>query len=192
MIFQCTGGGILVPIFINAIPVPLAQDAYPIAIMVSFLLHNYLPIVREILELSPIFKSAVIVLYEAMRASVLVKLTAAAGKAIAPSDFSFAVFGPIMCGTVGGCGGAFLPLNKGLDPIKDSGLGQPMVSALIAASFYHLFVTTSLSDGVLKKEEKAHVLVAVFFIAYHLATAFPMVKSPPTVLKPDPTSKKSR
>ena len=56
MILACTGGGILVPIFINGIPVPLAQDSYPIAIFTSFLLHLYFPIMREVLELSPVFK----------------------------------------------------------------------------------------------------------------------------------------
>ena len=158
---------------------PLAQDAYPIAIMASFLIHNYLPVVREVLQLSPVFKVAMIVFYEAMRASVVVKLTTAAEAAIAPSDFSFAVFGPIMCGSIAGCGGAFLPLNKGLDPIKD-GLGQPMISAFIAATFYHLFVSTKLSADVQDAGKKGQVLVAVFFIAYNLSTAFPTPKKAPT------------
>jgi hypothetical protein len=56
MIMACTGGGIMVPIFINSIPVPLAQDAYPIAILTSYLLHSYFPILRDVLELSPVFK----------------------------------------------------------------------------------------------------------------------------------------
>jgi hypothetical protein len=56
MILACTGGGILVPLFINAIPVPLCQDAYPIAIIASFLLHSYAPILREVMNLSPVFK----------------------------------------------------------------------------------------------------------------------------------------
>lgn len=56
MVLACTGGGILVPIMINGVPVPLAQDAYPIAILVSFALHSYFPIIREVLKLSPLFK----------------------------------------------------------------------------------------------------------------------------------------
>jgi len=56
MIMACTGGGILVPIFINSIPVPMAQDAYPIAIFISFMLHTYFPIMREVVDLSPVFK----------------------------------------------------------------------------------------------------------------------------------------
>ena len=170
MIFQCTGGGILVPIFINSIPVPLMQDAYPVTIICSFFIHLYFPIIRDVVKLSPIFHTSVIVLYEILRAAVVVKLTAAAGKAIPASEFSFPIFGPIFCGSIAGCGGVFLPLSKGLDPIKQSGLAQPMLTAFIAATFYHL--VTNLATGVIKVEQKAHVLVACFFVLHHLVTTF--------------------
>lgn len=49
-----------------------------------------------------------IILYETLRAFVVCKLTIAAGNAIAPSEFDFPIFGPIFCGTIAGCGGAFL------------------------------------------------------------------------------------
>jgi hypothetical protein len=162
----------LVPIFINAIPVSLAQDAYPIAILTSYLIHTYAGVMREVVHLSPILHTVLIVLYETFRASVVVKLTTAAGKAIPPSEFDFPVFGPVFCGTIAGCGGAFLPLNKGLDPIK-SGLGQPMLTAFLAASFYHLFLNTSLSAGVIDAPAKAHILITLFFIVVHLSAAFP-------------------
>ena len=56
MMLACTGGGILVPIFLNTIPVTIGIDAYPMAILTSFLLHLYFPILREVVDLSPIFK----------------------------------------------------------------------------------------------------------------------------------------
>lgn len=167
------------PIFLNAIPIPLAQDSYAIAIFVSFCLHNWFPKIREVLTHSAIFKTFMIVLYETLRCSVVTKLTRAAGNAIAPSDFEWAIFGPIFCGSIAGCGGAFLPLNKGLDPIKNGGLGPPMLSAALAATFYHLFLQTRLSDGVQKADQKAQVLIAIFFIAYNLSSAFPGLKPPP-------------
>ena len=165
MIFQCTGGGIFVPIFVNAIPVPLSQDAYPVAIMVAFLLHEYFPILREIMNKSAVFKMAMTILYETQRASVVVKLTTAAAAAIAPSEISFPVFGPIFCGSIAGCGGAFLPLDKGLNPIKE-GLGQPMLSAFIAASCFHMFMSTSISDGIVEAKAQGQIAMAFFFIAY--------------------------
>jgi hypothetical protein len=139
----------LVPIFVNAIPVPLATDSYIIAIALSFLIHQYAPIMREVMKQSALLHTVVICLYEMMRAAVVVRLTTLAGNSIAPSEFSIAIFGPIMCGSVAGCGGAFLPLNKGLGPIETTGLAQPMQSAFIAATFYHLFNHTSLSDGII-------------------------------------------
>jgi len=169
MILRCTGGGILVPILINSIPVPLAQDAYMIAIIISFILHRWVPMSRDVVEQSAPLKVCSIVLYETLRASIVVGLTSAAGNAIAPSGVvAYPFFGPIMCGTIAGCGGAFLPLDKGLAPIEKAGLGQPMMSSFVAASGYHLFVNTSLSDDVVEAPKKGHVLVAAFVIIWNL------------------------
>lgn len=180
----------MVPLFINSIPVTLGTDAYPICIFISFLLHHYLPVLRDILAHSKIFKVAMIALFEMQRASVVFKLTTAAGAAIPPSDFSFAVIGPIICGGVGGCGGAFLPMSKGLDPIKN-GLAQPMYSALIAAACLHLFMNTGLSNGVVDAAKKAQLMMAIFFIASNLNTAFPLASSIKFVVKKeDSVSKK--
>mmetsp|Transcript_11563 Transcript_11563/g.17503 ORF Transcript_11563/g.17503 Transcript_11563/m.17503 type:complete len:282 (+) Transcript_11563:167-1012(+) len=170
LVMTCTGGGILVPIFINGIPVPLANDAYPIAIISSFLLHYYFPILRSVATQSKIVWPMLIILYEAQRASVVAKLTLAAGAKIAPSLFSFPVFGPIACGAIGGCGGAFLPLSKGLDPIK-AGLQPPMMTALIGAACFHLYINTSLSDGCIDAKIKGKVFMALFFIAVGLVNA---------------------
>mmetsp|Transcript_22181 Transcript_22181/g.36268 ORF Transcript_22181/g.36268 Transcript_22181/m.36268 type:complete len:248 (+) Transcript_22181:48-791(+) len=172
MILACTGGGILVPIFLNTVPVPLANDAYPIAILTSFAIHYYFPIVAEVMNLSPVVKSLIVVLYETVRAKVVLTFTLAASAAIAPTTFSFPLFGPIMCGTVAGCGGAFLPMNKGLDPIAKDGLQPPMSSAFVGSALVHLFLNTSLSDGVVNAKEKAHLHLALFFIAVGLVNAF--------------------
>jgi len=118
MIFQCTGGGILVPIFINVIPVSLGNDAYPIAIGISFLLHMYLPVLRDVVKQSPAVKAALVIMFETQRASVVTKLTTAAAAAIPATEFAFPLFGPIFCGGVAGCGGAFLPMDKVLLPLK--------------------------------------------------------------------------
>ena len=176
MCFQCTGGGIIVPLLINAIPVTLGKDAYPICIFISFLIRQYFPVLREVLQLSPIFKIAATILFECQRASVVFKLTTAAVTQIPASDFSFAIFGPIFCGAIGGCGGAFLPMSKGLDPIKN-GLAQPMYTAFFAAAGIHLFLSTSLSDGVQDAEKKAQLMMALYFIASNLYNAFPQAFS---------------
>lgn len=141
------------------------------------LLQN--PIVCPISQFLPrIPKAVVIFLYEVTRAMVVVKLTAAAGSAIPASDFSVPIFGPIFCGTIAGCGGAFFPLNKGLDPIKKEGLAPNMISALIAATFYHLFVNTSLSNGVIDASKKAHVVIATGFVLHNFVKTFHLFTKP--------------
>lgn len=160
----CTGGGILVPIFLNTVPVTLSIDAYPIAIMISYLLHTYIPSLREVLELSAIFKAVVILFYESIRAYVVTLFTGLAASTIAASQFSFPVFGPIICGTIGGCGGAFLPLDKGLAPLHD-GLPAPVFSAFVGATFFHLF-TQLYAEEVVDCKKKGKVIVALWFIIY--------------------------
>jgi len=163
MIMACTGGGILVPIFLNAIPVPMANDAYPIAILTSFAIHYYFPIVWDVIALSPMVKACIIVFYECVRAKVVMTFIMAGSAAIAPSTFSFPLFGPIMCGTIAGCGGAFLPLSKGLAPIE-GGMQSPMTTAFVGATLVHLFMSTSLSEGVIEAKAKAHFHLVLFFI----------------------------
>jgi hypothetical protein len=70
MILACTGGGIIVPILINSIPVPLAQDSYPIAIFTSFLIHTYAPVLREVIEISPVFKVCSFCLWKYQKSDV--------------------------------------------------------------------------------------------------------------------------
>ena len=134
-----------------------------------------------------------IVMFETIRASVVVKWTAAAAAAIPPSEFSFPLLGPIFCGAIAGCGGVFLPFDKGLVPLME-GLAPNMITALVAATFYHLFLSTSLSDGVVSADKKAHLMVAEFFIVYSLVMEFPILKKgtkmPPAAEKKIKTEKK--
>ena len=44
-----------------------------------------------------------------------------------------AIIGPLIAGLLGGCGGAFMPLNKGLDPIANGSnwrVGSAAVNSL--------------------------------------------------------------
>lgn len=178
LLLACFGGGIIVPIFLNMHPVPIANDALPLGAVVSFAIHHYFPIVREVIKLSDILKVVLVVLFETLRAMVLVNFTIAAGDKIPPSFFSFPLFGPIFCGTIAGCGGAFLPFNKGLDPIK-KGLAPPMLTAAVAATALHLFLNTPLSEGCIDAKKKAHVHIAAFFIAVGLVNALGLAAPPP-------------
>jgi len=188
----CTGGGIIVPIILNTVPVTLSIDAYPIAITVSYLLHTYFPILREVLDLSPIFKAVVIFFYETMRCFVVTLFTGLAASTIPASQFSFPVFGPIVCGTIGGCGGMFLPFNKGLSPIESTGLAPPMFSAFWAAIFFHGFTQLAKSGAidVIDAPKKARVGVAIWFISYAYYKAGLISLPSPAKAAPVKTEKK--
>lgn len=167
-VMAATGGGILVPIFLNGIPVALANDALALSLIVSYAIHQYFPILRDVVAQSKILTVCFIVLFEIFRAGVAVNLIGLASKNIGPSVFGFPVFGPIIAGAVAGCGGAFTPLNKGLEPIK-AGLATPMVSALTGSAVFHLFLNSSLSDGVIDATDKARFCLASYFIICGLA-----------------------
>ena len=158
----------LVPIFLNGIPVVLANDALALSLIVSYALHQYFPILRDVVAQSKILTICFIVLFEIFRAGVAVNLIGLATKNIGPSVFGFPVFGPIIAGAVAGCGGAFTPLSKGLEPIK-AGLATPMVSALTGSAVFHLFLNSSLSGGVIDATDKARFCLASYFIVCGLA-----------------------
>jgi len=210
LLLSCTGGGILVPIFINGgsafipywlllikpsayislfnifhcfslgiveIPFPLANDMLMIAVIFSFALHIWCPFLREVLELSPIMKIIMVIFHETVRTSVVVKFTLIAAASITPSLFSYPVAGPILCGTVAGVGGVFLPLDKGLNPIKNDGMRLSMIMAFFGSLCLNLFLNTGLSNGVIHAKEKAHILMIFCFIISGFFRAFPLAFS---------------
>uniref|UniRef100_A0A7S2EDN4 Uncharacterized protein n=1 Tax=Trieres chinensis TaxID=1514140 RepID=A0A7S2EDN4_TRICV len=169
-VMACVGGGIIVPILLNGLPVALANDALVLAMLSAFGIHLYFPILREVFKLSDLLKATFVVLFETFRCGVVIGLTTAAAAKIPPSVFPIPVFGPIFCGAIAGCGGAFLPFNKGLEPIK-GGLASPMLSALVVAACFHIFMSTPLSDGIESAKEKAHVHAAAFLVMVGLVNA---------------------
>ena len=177
MSLACTGGGILVPIFVNGVPVLISNDAYPIAIAISFALHQYFPVLRDVLSHSDILTVAVTIMYEVVRAYVVVLFTSSTAKSIPASLFSFPVFGPIFCGAISGVGGAFMPLSKGLDPISD-GLDYKMLTSIIGATCFHIFMSTSMSEGCVEAKEKAHIHMTMMFAFVGVAHAMHWDKVP--------------
>lgn len=83
-VMASTGGGILVPIFLNGTPVPLAYDYYIFAILISFAIHHYAPVLREVMKMSPIFKTLIVIFYETIRAGVVCTMTALGGQKNTP------------------------------------------------------------------------------------------------------------
>ena len=75
--------------------------------------------------------------YEIMRCHVLMNCTKQdaallPSALVVPSAGRVAIVGPLIAGTLGGCGGAFMPLNKGLDPLA-GGLNWRISSAILTS-----------------------------------------------------------
>ena len=87
--------------------------------------------------------------YEIMRCHVLMNCTKQAaallpGALVVPSAGRVAIVGPLIAGTLGGCGGAFMPLNKGLDPLA-AGTNWRISSAMISSLW--LFLSMQYPDS---------------------------------------------
>lgn len=171
-VLAATGGGILVPLFINGLPVPLANDCYLIIMASNYMLLKYVPALGSVYQESHTLQFFGILGFETMRASVVTGLTLASSAAIPASYFSFPLLGPIICGTLGGCGGAFMPLSKGLEPL--SSLTNPMKAAAAAAVGLHLYV--NLVDSSDLNDERGGIAVALFFICISMVAFFNKVK----------------
>lgn len=166
MILQCTAGSIVVPIFLSSIPWILSQDSYSIAILVAFILHETFSFLREVFVLSPYVRIVCIILYEVYQSHLVVFSTDQAAILIQPSEFgNITIFAPILCGTLAGCGYVFLPLDAGLRVTQQGGFGQSIVSAFLAATFYHFFVHTTISTNIINVKEKTQVVISTFLIA---------------------------
>jgi hypothetical protein len=132
---QACGGGIFVPLLLNKIPVPLANDTLMLCLVFMFALHSLVPVVHDVATGSVPLRLGLTVGWEMFRASAVCASCKLATAAIPAGIFGFPFFGPVICGTLAGCGAAFLPLDKGLSAI-DGPLPPPVKTGLCAALFF--------------------------------------------------------
>ena len=93
--------------------------------------------------------------------------------------------GLLVCGTLGGCGGIFMPLSKGLEPVRD-GAPALMETASTAAAVYLATAAVLQTDpgqaaiaaplggdqscvGEAKLAQLGQFLTVVYFVAMSLA-----------------------
>jgi uncharacterized membrane protein YeiH len=130
------GGGTIVPLLLGKPVVWLrANDLFLYHVTLAWILVNASPLehyVRELLR-APAAGAALNLLFQSFRAAVVFALMAMAKKAEVPGGVGTA--GLLVCGTLGGCGGIFLPLSKGLEPVRN---GAPvlMETAFTATAAY--------------------------------------------------------
>ena len=130
------GGGTIVPLLLGVPVVWLrANDLFMYHVSLAWILINVSPVadrVREVLR-GPAAGALLNVLFQAFRAAVVFALMAMAKDAQVPGGVGR--LGLLVCGTLGGCGGIFMPLSKGLEPVRD-GAPALMETAFTAAAVY--------------------------------------------------------
>ena len=114
--------------------------------------------------------------YEIMRCHVLMGCTKmAAAKLpsalVAPSAERVALIGPLIAGLLGGCGGAFMPLSKGLEPLE-KGTNWRIVSAAINSLWLLAATQYPPTKAALGLDEAWARFMAVAFFAL-----FPIVQA---------------
>jgi len=135
------GGSILVPVLLgchnNLGPFVLANDGAATFMAVAFLLVHNVDAFNRFTAL-PGVRHAVAGAFELTRCIIILTWLKRAEAAIAsPSHFTAApIVGPLVLGTLAGCGGGFLPFDKGLALLKN-GAPYAMSSAFAVAAAYH-------------------------------------------------------
>lgn len=87
--------------------------------------------------------------YEIMRTHVMINCSAMAARTLAPILGRPPVISTLICGMLGGCGGGFMPLDKGLAPLAN-GLNWRICSGAIGSIFLWLTLVNTDSMEMLK------------------------------------------
>lgn len=138
LIISSFGGGIIVPTLLNLPIVPFNDLNITVLIAVYVFQHAF-PKVVEVYRQSVLLHFFSTIMFQAFRATVLTSVVLKATSSIPPSFYDSALFGPIFCGTIGGCGGGFMPLSKGLEPLK-GGANASVLTAFMAATGFHIWL----------------------------------------------------
>jgi len=141
----CFGGGFLAPIIVGHCPIPLREETFAWIMVFSWYVTHHIPVVsstwHRIAQSDPgrvtiticfgIFKTQQIV------GGIELATNAIDAEALEPHSRHFwtPAAGPFLCGFLSGCGGAFMPFDKGLLPIE-LGKNWSVQSSFIATVIY--------------------------------------------------------
>ena len=137
------GGGFLAPILLSMdqhFPYPLANDRHFLVCLAAWAVRNQVPAWEHAYSRSKLARAGVGVLFELLRARTLWYWWSATAAAIPASQFSAPLFGPIVIGGLGGCGG--LVFLQGRDFLAAP--LNPLVASALAGSMALTLLTTGL------------------------------------------------
>jgi len=123
------GGGFLAPICVGHVPVPFMEEFFLWTCVVTWYITHNVPVFSDLLTAfmnTPASEVIFTIFFNIFKIQQTVGNLELAAKAVKAEEllphsayFPFAIAGPLVCGFFGGTGGAFLPFDKGLQPIED-------------------------------------------------------------------------
>jgi len=140
------GGGFLAPLIVAHCPVPLREETFFWFLVFAWYVTHHVPVVSvtwcEIAK-SKAGWTVLTILFGIFKTQQIVGSIELAAKAVDHEPlmphsryFFVPMAGPLVCGFLGGCGGAFLPFDKGLRPIEE-GKQWPVSAAFFATVIYY-------------------------------------------------------
>jgi len=123
------GGGFLAPLVVAHCPVPLREETFVWFLVLAWYVTHHVPVVSarwcEVATSNPgwVILTICFGIFKTQQIFGSIELAARAvdHEPLMPHSryFFTPCAGPLLCGFLGGCGGAFLPLDKGLKPIEE-------------------------------------------------------------------------
>ncbi len=167
------GGSFLNPALLGVPAPPLDNPVFFQTMILVWLLHQnrfYGHIWRKCFNFSPVLY-VTSASFEVFRLFVMFAWYIKAYQRLSPGG---KVWGPIVCGTLGGSGGAFFPLSKGMTPL-DEGVPWNVKSAFTAIALYHVLTFANLygDSPVLTNEFDTSVLRLSFVVVFVLTRLRP-------------------
>lgn len=132
---------------------------------------------------NPVGSLLLSITYEIQRCHVAMNCTKMAagvlpGRLAVPSADRVAIIGPLIAGTLGGCGGGFMPLNKGLDPLAN-GTNWRIGSSIVNSIWMHLSMQHPVYKEVIGLSvEWCRFISVAFFVTVPLLEILGGVNSP--------------
>jgi len=146
MVVICFGGSTIATIICGAPVAYVTNEALATVAVATWTVVYLLPgAVTGILKNTAAGRLFTSTTYEIMRTHVMIACSGMAARTIAPVIGRPPVVSVLIAGMLGGCGGGFMPLDKGLAPLAN-GLNWRISSAAIGSVF--LWATTVSVDGM--------------------------------------------
>lgn len=134
------GGGIIAPFLLGKPPVMFVNDLIVPLVAVCWFVSNRAEGSIFALINTPLMKQGILVLSEIFRANGMCSVVVLSNSILkAGKHYPIPLWGPILLGTIAGCGGLFLPLDKGLQGLK-KGAPWPFQSAFYGSAFFNVMV----------------------------------------------------